>query len=398
MSFSYHNLPEILEKWGKREQRLPPHHETLRSEALNTVIPKHPTLERSILGRRPWLAIMCASLAVIVFFVNRNISPPPAFPVSSQTPAGGLDSVIQGGEDLGIRLGEATGLGSLNCDYSVGTNVRCAMIAVGKFFGSSEVIDTREFLKTDYHATLKTRRVEELARRIQTMVRGYGGRGDSASVDPRSGGISFVLPKSSLEMFRDELKTLAPARFLTETVRTENLLPQKRVIEEATDETNQTLAALKKDRQTLVNSHNRIVAGWQQRLAIIAKSIQALDQELINSPAQQYEIETRKSELVIEQGGLGQQLTQENTRFNSRLNGLQMQIKNSETQLGNLSKQDQSVLDTAATVQGSISLQWIGLFGITNLYLPYYWPSLFLLALGVITYFSYRRRNVLELP
>ena len=401
MSFSYHNLPELLEQWGKREQCLPPHHETLKATILNTTVTERATLEHSTFGRRPWLTIICASLAVIVFFVSRNITPPIVSPLSSVVPMNRLDSVNQGVEDLGIQYAQypmqATGLSYTDFPAPI-RYLNSAIKTIDGLFHPAPVSDTREFLKTDYHATIQTRQAEELARRIQTMVRGYGGRIDSASVDPRFGDISFVLPKTSLEAFRDELKTLTPARFLTEAVRMDNLLPQKRVIEESTDETNQTLAILKRDRQTLVNSHNKIIAGWQQRLAIIAETGRALDQELINSPSQQYEIEARKNELLVEQRGLEQQLVQENVRFNSRLNGFDVQTRNVKTQLSSLEKQDQSVLDTVATVQGSVSLRWISLFGITNLYLPYYWPSLFLLILGVITYFSYRRRNILELP
>lgn len=93
------------------------------------------------------------------------------------------------------------------------------------------VTDTREFLKTDYNATIRTRDISTLTRRIETTVRGFGGRIDSSNSSQKWGSVSFVVPAGKFDSFRDEIESLTDARFITTEIRNENLLPQVRNIE-----------------------------------------------------------------------------------------------------------------------------------------------------------------------
>ena len=92
--------------------------------------------------------------------------------------------------------------------------------------------DTREFLKVNYNASMRTRDVQGLTRRVVTTVRGFDGRIDQESSSPEYGSVGFVIPQSKYDAFRDELESLVNSRFLTVNVSSQNLLPQKQSIEE----------------------------------------------------------------------------------------------------------------------------------------------------------------------
>lgn len=94
------------------------------------------------------------------------------------------------------------------------------------------VSDTREFLKVYYNASMLTRNVLSLTRRVEESVRGYGGRIDQESSSQKYGYLSFVLPQSKYNEFRAELESLVGSRFLTLNISSQNLLSQKVSIEE----------------------------------------------------------------------------------------------------------------------------------------------------------------------
>src|SRR3989344_8448981 len=75
------------------------------------------------------------------------------------------------------------------------------------------VTDTREFLKTYYSASMRTRDVPVLTRRVETTVRGYGGRIDQESSSAQYGYVNFALPQSKYDAFRTELEGFVDSRF-----------------------------------------------------------------------------------------------------------------------------------------------------------------------------------------
>jgi hypothetical protein len=68
------------------------------------------------------------------------------------------------------------------------------------------VTDTREFEKTYYEATMRSREVQTLTKRIETTVRGYAGRVDQTSSSALSGFVRFVVPAARFDEFRTELE------------------------------------------------------------------------------------------------------------------------------------------------------------------------------------------------
>jgi polyhydroxyalkanoate synthesis regulator phasin len=229
------------------------------------------------------------------------------------------------------------------------------------------------------------------------MIRGYGGRVDNVSVGSKSGYITFVIPKSSFASFVVELKDLAPKRFLTENVNTQNLLPQKQHIENQTETTSQRLDTLETNRQSLINTHNARVTSLQRQINTYANSIAVLKSEATTSTVRQQEIDSSVASLEAKQRAVKQQLSNENAQYKSNLQYLDADIQSMKAQLANLGKQNQNLLNDVETVDGYISLQWISVFEVVNLYVPVNGIIISLCGVIIVGYFLYGRRRSFEL-
>ncbi|MBI2444558.1 MAG: hypothetical protein HYV42_04940 [Candidatus Magasanikbacteria bacterium] len=299
---------------------------------------------------------------------------------------------------LGLEVSRSMGLGATDVRVSVARllNPVGVITDMVRSVGRSTVVDTREFLKTDYQATIKTRQVEELGMRAQTIIRGYGGRVDNASLQNRYGSIEFVVPKDEFEAFKRELKSLVRAKFITEGIRQQNLLPEKRGIEQQTDRVTTQLDQLKQDRDDLNARHRQTVNTYNRQIAALNHSITVLQQEATVTTT----ILDRQAEITQELAGLRAQkrtaerrLATENTNYTRELNSLNYRIRDAETQIADLDTQDQALLATVETVSGTIILEWISLLAIVDLYLPGHWA--WWVAGAVIVAYLIRRRRQL---
>ena len=66
-------------------------------------------------------------------------------------------------------------------------------------------------------------------------------------------------------------------------------------------------------------------------------------------------------------------------------------------QLEALGQQDSALTENVETVQGSVSVQWIGIWETFTLYVPAFWLVVIFGAI-IIFYFLFGRRQALELP
>lgn len=385
-----HTIHHLLKQWGHHEQRLPEHHIATKEKVLTAL---HSREKKVVVGRPigiPWLALGSLGLAVVIFFVQNAPTPTLTPTRTFERASFGTSSSFQEAASSSLSLKHVTALPSIReplSDYFRPTPAQ------------APASDTREFLKNDYHATLKTRRVEEIGNRIQTIVRGWGGRIDNASIQPRAAYLSFVVPKKTFEAFKAEIKTLLPARFITENSATQNLLPEKRMIEESVEITNERLTEHKKNRDALEKRHRAAVTSLQKQLSAIAAEIRTLQSEVTTDPVRQKQIADRVTALQSEQRRLNRNLTNENTRYASERDILDAQIRDAESQLANLNTQDKNLIENVETVQGTITINWISIPKVIGLYMPKDWPSLLFLGLGILAFLSYRRRRMaIELP
>jgi hypothetical protein len=366
------NIQDFFTKWGRAQRQFPSSHEVLKSEILEKLSRESCKVTR-VHSRMPWFSVAFAGLAVLMFFITpgqvgritRVINPAAPMPFAEDAKSGQVSK-----ESAGFPIAPPY--------YPYEPNIPIA--------------DTREFLKTDYQATVYTRNVGELAQRIQTIIRDFGGRVDSASSSSRWGSVSFVVPADWFDEFRDDIKSLVRARFFIEEISTENLLSQEKSIEQQQEQTQETLTELKTDRGQLILTHRSSATSIQSRLDAIRSELAVLQAEVTNNETRLAQIAVRKQELFIEKNAFETRLAAENAEYAKKLNLFDLQIRGVEKNLVYLDDQEEELLDTVATVRGTISLNWISVWSIVHLYFPLCWLSLILIVVAVAVYVVRRRR------
>ena len=346
-------IHEVLKNWGREQRQSPVRNDALKSEILARFKSDVSGELDSAPRRFPWLSLAFGSLAVLIFFLNsspiQRIGPvPQSFLPESKTSTGGF------------ALPNTSKMLPDYYPYS-GTG--------------APITDNREFLKTDYSATLRSRDISGLTGRVETTVRGFGGRVDGSSRAEKYGYVSFAIPANRLESFRGEIKSLVWEKFYTEQSSSQNLLPQKQSIEEQQTQAENTLAGYESDRQNLIANHNRRVASIQARLKAIAQA------------------EPKTPELEAEENSLKNNLSSENASYKSKLAAIDAQIKAAQDNIESIKKQDQNLLDNVATVQGYISITWISLWEALDLYVPGSLLGWLFLLAGLGAYHWNRRQS-----
>lgn len=249
------------------------------------------------------------------------------------------------------------------------------------------ITDTREFTKVNYNASMQTRDVQGLTQRVSTTVRGHGGRVDAESSAEKYGYITFSLPESQYEAFRSEVESLVGSKFLSVNVSSQNLLPQKVSIEDQQKQASTTLAEYQTTRQKLTSDHASNVRSIQASITAYTNQLASL-----RAASSTPEIIAQIQAVSANLSSVQQQLTNENLNYTNQLSSIDSSIKSVQDWQKSINTQDQKLLDTVATVTGTISINWISLWGIALLYLPGYWiPGIFA-VLTVLSYLNDRRR------
>ena len=320
---------------------------------------EHTTEKGSGLGGASWLTIGLAVLTVVTFLAVAGHRGQYGYPVMmsggwAEDAGGGTKAVPPMMQGSAGNV-SAPSAGMMRPDYYPPPGD-----------GEVPVTDTREFLKTYYSAQLKTRDVPGLTRRVETTVRGYGGRIDSQSSSEKYGFVSFALPEGKYEAFRTELEGMVGSRFIKVDISSQNLLSQKVSIEEQQEQADKNLADYKTARATLTSSHTSAVKALQAKIDATTDS-------------------AVKAELT-------KQLAYENSRYTSQLQSIDANIKYATEWQKAVQTQDKKLLESVATVTGTVSLQWISLWDMLQLYLPGYWvPTIFALLTLASLYYDRRR-------
>ncbi len=257
--------------------------------------------------------------------------------------------------------------------------------------------DNREFLKTSYSASVLTRKVQDLSNSIQTAIRGFGGRVDLSSSSNKLGYISFVVPADKFSAFSQQIKNLAGERFYKESIQTENLLPQKKNIEADQKTAGDELSQLNAEKARLTKNHNLVAGSIRSQINSYSAQLTALQNQRADNLQQYLDIQAQKQVLQNAIQSLQNNLAQENDNFAKQMASADSYIQNAQNNLQAANQQNGDLLDTVATVHGTITLNWINIWELINFYVPLYWIAL-VLILGAITTFFFRRRSVLVLP
>lgn len=337
-----------------------------------------------------WLTITLAVLAIGTFLVISNPT------VQYVTRMGFGGGVMESGKGIAVPP-TAVGVPVMNTT-SVSSAPAGGMGGAGLYYPypypspDVPITDTREFLKIYYNASMSTRDVPALTRRVETTVRGYDGRIDSESSSVQYGYVSFAVPQAKYDAFRAELEGLVGGRFLTVNISSQNLLSQKVSIEEQQKQADAALIGMQTARQKVVSTHASNVQLLQAKIDAGAAQLAILRAEP-STPTLVAQIQTVSDDWTA----LKTRLADENASYQSQLSSADANIAYAQSVVKAVQTQDQTLLANVATVTGTVSVQWISLWNIALLYLPGYWiPAIF----AVLAVLSYRRdhRRSLELP
>lgn len=330
-----HTIHRLFIAWGKACRQLPPDNIHIKQGLLDKLTPALADVVRH--KSLPWLSFAFASLAIFILIGNALIMPQGQYVLNP--PVYYDDSVP-----------------------------RMAPSLEGGRVNPIPISDTREFLKMNYSARLRTRHVDELTQRIQTLVRGFGGRIDSASSSSRDGYISFVIPVSNFHAFKAEIESLVYAKFFSGQMSAQNLLPQKQSIEVRQEEAQKSLDELNGERNQLTITHQQAVASLRSQLNNIDRRLANLRAEVPSDPERKAQIAAQIEALLRAQQDLKTRLQRENSIYADKMSSLDSRIKEVQSTLESIKQEDKNFLDDVATVQGTISLQWISILEIISLY------------------------------
>lgn len=312
-------------------------------------------------GYISWLTIALALIAIIMFFVIS--SPRSQYYVAQMGFGGGVM------ESSDIKSSPPnSGGGAPMMDGSVTSGMMRPDYYPYPYPNPDvPITDTREFLKIYYNASMQTRDVPALTRRVETTVRGYDGRIDNESSAEKYGYVSFALPQAKYDAFRAELESLVGSRFLKVNISSQNLLSQKVSIEEQQKQADSALADYRTARQKIVNAHMSVVQSLQAQIdATSATSSERVSLEKL--------------------------LTSENASYARNLSNADANIKYAQDWVKGVQTQDAKLLANVATVNGTVSIQWISLWDIVQVYLPGYWIPTIFAILALLSFLWDRHR------
>jgi hypothetical protein len=396
MKYSSKKIKIFFHNWGNKQAVFPEHNDQLKQRMLVNLPtrPQIPLIGPSFKFHISSLSFVCLGLACLTLFINtENISKITSYfssyheitpPVFTLTEAPNfLES--SGVTNFGMNRAD---------DYSNFQTEKSSHVTLLSSSGGSPIEDTREFMKTDYSATIKTRHVDTDGKKIKLLVRGYGGLVNYISLGNQNGFISFAIPKSEFESFHDDLKEIADGRYLIEQQSDVNLLNQKKILETQTSKTNESLQNLKKSLETVTEEHNRIILQIDSNVRFYANEKQTIASQLEKNQNNREDLQIQLTRVNQNIQTNQTKLETENQVFSSQEQSIKSQISSTESALDSLREKDQQFTNTIETVAGNIKLQWVSFTDIIGLYLPKQWLPISFFLLAVVTLISSRYRTV----
>ncbi|MEN9560849.1 MAG: hypothetical protein RIQ56_122 [Candidatus Parcubacteria bacterium] len=342
-----------------------------------------------------WVAVALAILAIATFL---HISPVPGF--SPNIMMYGTDAVADSSSPAPMIAYEEAQGGAVDAylppEPQMGRAMEMMKVAypVPAPSGGVPITDTREFNKTYYNAQMQTRDVPGLTRLVETTIRGSNGRIDQISSSQKYGSISFAVPQTKFDSFREQIETYVDWRFLEVNIQSQNMLSQKISIEEQQKYVNMSSSELSVTRKKEVARYEKERAGLQAQIDANEREIAMLDDSARTANETTIvSIKNRQIVLYDEQSRLRNSLALKEREYSQTIRMIDAQAGYLEDQGENLEKQDDALLADVATVNGTISIRWVSLWEVAQAYLPgYSIPGIFAI-LAIAVQWWYRRRN-----
>jgi hypothetical protein len=376
------NTHNSLKKWAKKSQLFPIENKKIKNKILENFIPHKKVENKKIkikLPRRFLFATLATSTLAVLIVIGSQFW-------SSNLQRATSPSLSYEENIFGTKMSE----------YPIHSIAPTPSPIYDTPYGENKITidDNREFLKIGYRATVKTRNVNRIANRLQTLIRGYGGRIDGAYIDERSASISFVIPKSSFDQFSLELQDMIPSKFLKENINIKNLLSQKQNIENFTSRSTNNLDKFNNEKKELKYNHDEHIKNIQTQINNYYYQLSLLNNEVTTSTTRLKKIDIEKSRLNNNIWYVNQEIKKENTQFDKELAEYDKKIEYETKKLASLSEEDQNLTNKIETVEGHISIDWINLYELIDLYIPIYFSIGITTTILIIIFIFIRRRSI----
>jgi len=253
--------------------------------------------------------------------------------------------------------------------------------------------DTREFLKTNYDATIKTRDVSDVVKQVKNIVKGADGRVDQFNSSLKYGRVSFVVAKSKFDAFKDEVESITHKKLYTESISSQNLLGEKQGIEGQIVDANQSLDSLIAQRTELTNTHNKTVGVFNKEMTRINGELATIRTSINLEKNTQIlvSLHNQEASLVEQYAYQKQKLTEENKSYASKKESFDAMISNASNNLTSINKQDGQFMDNIETVNGYVSVEWISLWEMAVIFSPIH-PTLIIIILIIVFFVCNRKK------
>ncbi|HEY5589195.1 MAG TPA: hypothetical protein VIK86_09615 [Candidatus Paceibacterota bacterium] len=266
------------------------------------------------------------------------------------------------------------------------------------YYGNPQpnITDNREFLKTNYSATIKTRNVSEVIQDVTNIVKGADGRIDNSYSSEKSGRVSFVVAKSKFEQFKNQIESITNKKLYTETISSKNLLNQKQNIEEQTGNIVNTLANLQSQKTTLENSHIQTVTIINKEITRIKAELVSVREVIATStePLVLESFRNQESALIKQEAVQKTKLTNENNSYLAQSQNLDNLINNYNEGLTVVNKQDSQFTDNIETVNGYVDVNFVSLWEIAEIFSPIH-PSIIIIILVILIWIYLKRKGTI---
>lgn len=264
----------------------------------------------------------------------------------------------------------------------------------GGYQEDSSVKDTREFMKVAYGAEIKTRDVKDAIRDVKNAIRDAEGRIDNLNETKKYAYVNFVIPKSNLSNFKDEIESITHEKLYTENSSSQNLLGQKQSIEQQKETVTISLAERKNSQKNLTAQHTTTVNNLQKQLTDIQNQLVVVRASISNTSDSNQLAILRNQEYNLSQQELSlkQSISSENTNYTISNQNIKNQISDLNLQLTNIGKQDVAFTDNIETVNGYISVNWISFWDMAKVFSPIH-PGFVITILALLTWYYLSRKN-----
>ena len=279
---------------------------------------------------------------------------------------------------------------------------------------NGNISDTREFIKKTFSATLKTREVESTSKKVEVLIKGMEGRIDSANISTQYGYFSFVIPKSKLDEFETQLRSYTNVKFYSQQVSSQNLLGEKQNLERNQGSTIDTISTLTAQQKQLSDEYAKNLASIKTELATQNAQLKTVQANILRkqtdfatatdtvvkidltnqlSNLRQSEQNLKQSILVVNSN-----ITNLTNTFKSQMTNLGFSLDQQNNTLANLGAQENNFFDNIETVNGNISINYISIWEVLDIYSPVN-PFIILIVafFGIRMFFLVKKERELSL-